>query len=360
MQIERFVLIVAAATVLLASQGCVIHQNRAVPMAGSAGPVARKSTDRALPVPGTTSPQLRAMIAAGPSPIWNTHPRTADEWRNWIQQRADVTTRGLPALREKLGVSVEAGVIAGVKVFTMMPRQIPPENARRVLVHVHGGGYVLNPGESGTGEAILMAGLGQYKMVSIDYRMPPDHPYPAAMDDAMAVYREVLKTTDPRRVAVFGTSTGGGMALAMVLRAKREGLPLPAALAPGTPWTDMTKTGDSYFTNERVDNVLVSYDGWLGDAAALYANGHDLKNPQLSPIYGDVASLPPTLLTTGTRDLFLSNTARMHRKLRDAGVVADLVVFEGMSHAQYLFNADALETRQHFTDLRAFFDRHLG
>lgn len=77
-------------------------------------------------------------------------------------------------------------------------------------------------------------------------------------------------------------------------------------------------------------------------------------------MYGDLAGFPPTLLTTGTRDLFLSNTVRVHRKLRDAGVVADLVVFEGMSHAQYMFNADAQETRQHFADLRTFFDRHLA
>ncbi|MBV8755576.1 MAG: alpha/beta hydrolase fold domain-containing protein [Hyphomicrobiales bacterium] len=108
-----------------------------------------------------------------------------------------------------------------------------------------------------TREAILMAGYGRMKVVSIDYHMPPDAPYPAAMDDAMAVWREVVKSNDPKKLAIFGTSTGGGMTLAMVLRAKTEGLPLPAATAPGTPWSDMTKTGDSFFTNEMVDNVIV-------------------------------------------------------------------------------------------------------
>ena len=118
-----------------------------------------------------------------------------------------------------------------------------------------------------------MAGFGKFKVISIDYRMPPDFPYPAAMDDAMAVWKEVVKTNDPKKMAIFGTSTGGGMTLAMVLRAKKEGLPLPAATAPGTPWSDMTKTGDTFFTNEKIDNILVSNDGWLGDAAKLYANG---------------------------------------------------------------------------------------
>jgi acetyl esterase/lipase len=205
-----------------------------------------------------------------------------------------------------------------------------------------------------------MAGYGRFKINSIDYRMPPDFPYPAAMDDAMAVWKEVVKAHDPRNMAIFGTSTGGGMTLAMVLRAKNEGLPLPAAAAPGTPWSDMTKSGDTFFTNEMLDNVLVSNDGWLGDAALLYANGHDLKDPMLSPIYGDFQGFPPTILTSGTRDLFLSNTVRVHRKLRAAGVDAELHVFEGQSHGQYARDPYAAETKEHFAELARFFDQHLG
>ena len=102
---------------------------------------------------------------------------------------------------------------------------------------MHGGGYVLFPGESGTREAILMAGYGKFKVISIDYRMPPDFPYPAAMDDAMAVWKEVVKTSDPKKMAIFGTSTGGGMTLAMVLRAKKKAChfrprPRPARRGP--------------------------------------------------------------------------------------------------------------------------------
>ena len=169
-----------------------------------------------------------------------------------------------------------------------------------------------------------------------------------------------MKTTNPRNIAIFGTSTGGGMTLAMVLRAKKEGLPLPGATAPGTPWSDMTKTGDTFFTNEMVDNVLVSNDGWLGDAAKLYAGGTDLKDPQLSPVYGDYAGFPPTILTSGTRDLFLSLTVRVHRKLRQAGVEASLQVFEGLSHAQYTINPNAPETREAFEEIARFFDAHMA
>jgi acetyl esterase/lipase len=180
------------------------------------------------------------------------------------------------------------------------------------------------------------------------------------MDDAMAVWKELVKTNAPRNMAVFGTSTGGAMTLALVLRAKAEGVPLPGAIAPGTPWSDIAKIGDTYETNEWIDNILVTWDGWLGRAARLYAAGTDLKDPQLSPIYGDFTGFPPAILTTGTRDLFLSNTVRTHRKLRRAGVEAELNVYEGQSHAQYGLNPDAPETKEAFTDIARFFDRHLG
>jgi acetyl esterase/lipase len=321
---------------------------------------ARQIPAREIPVPDTASPQLQGLIAAPFSPTWNTHPKSPQEWKAFVEARAQLALKGLPALREKMNVTYQSSVVAGVQVFTVTPKEISAANRNRLLLHVHGGGYVLNPGEAGLGEAILMAGHGRVKVISVDYRMPPDFPYPAAMDDAMAVYRELLKTVDAKRIGIFGTSTGGGMTLAMVLRARAERLPLPGAIAPGTPWSDMTKTGDSYFTNDMIDNVLVSNEGWLGDAAKVYANGHDLKDPMLSPIYGDLRGFPPTILSTGTRDLFLSNTVRVHRKLRQAGVVSDLHVFEGMSHAQYLFVPDAPESKEHFAEISAFFDRHLS
>jgi acetyl esterase/lipase len=205
-----------------------------------------------------------------------------------------------------------------------------------------------------------MAGLEGYKVISVDYRMPPDFPYPAPMDDATAVWRELVKTNNPRNMAVFGTSTGGAMTLALVLRAKAEKLPLPAAIAPGTPWSDIGKVGDTYATNEWLDNVLVTWDGFLGRAALLYANGQDLKNPIISPIYGDFSGFPPAILTSGTRDLFLSNTVRTHRKLRRAGVVAELHVYEGGSHGSYGRDPDIPETKEAFGEISAFFDRYLG
>jgi epsilon-lactone hydrolase len=138
----------------------------------------------------------------------------------------------------------------------------------------------------------------------------------------------------PANLAIFGSSAGGALTLSMVQRAMQENLPLPAAIAPGTPMSDLTGRGDSFATNALLDNVLI--DGASSAArAALYADVGDLNDPLLSPIYGDVHGFPPTILTTGTRDLLLSSTVRMHRKLHLAGVEAVIQVFEGMAHAQY-------------------------
>lgn len=314
---------------------------------------------RSFPVPQTVSPELQSLIAAEPWPFWNYRPTTAQEWKAWADQLAVSGSQGLPKLREQMGVTMTAGRIGGVPVFTLSPQSIPVGDSDKVLLHFHGGGYVLNHGESGTQEAILMAALGGFKVISVDYRMAPEHPYPAAIDDAVAVYKELIKTTAPEKIGVFGTSTGGSMTLILALRAKDEGLPLPAALAAGTPWTDLAKTGDTYFTHEGLDNIIYSYDGWIRGAVDIYTNGHDLKDPMLSPVYGDVSGFPPTILTSGTRDIFLSNTVRMHLKLREAGVIADLIVFEGMSHAQYHFLPDAPETKFHFAQLAQFFRSHL-
>ena len=204
-----------------------------------------------------------------------------------------------------------------------------------------------------------MAGIGQYKVISVDYRMPPEAYFPAALDDAVTVYREMIKTTKPSQIAVFGTSAGGALTLETMLRLKALKLPMPGAIGVGTPMADATKTGDSFYTNEGIDNVLVSRDGFCDADTRLYAHGHDLADPLLSPVNGDLHGFPPAILTTGTRDLLLSNTVRTHRKLRRAGVDAALQVFEGLSHAQYTVSADPPETREAFEEIARFFDKHM-
>ena len=314
---------------------------------------------RAVPVPTTVSPEMRMLIAARPRPFSTTRPKTIEEWKSLADPLAAATIGGLPGLCKRLRVNFHETTLDGVRAFAVTPEDIAPQNLNRLLIHLHGGCYVLNPGEAGLPEAILMAGFGQFKVLSVDYRMPPDAYFPAALDDVVTAWKAASNIENPKRMAVFGTSAGGALTLALILRAKQDGLALPAAIAPGTPMSDATKTGDTFTTNELLDNVLVSRDGFCDAATIFYANGHDLGDPLISPVYGDLGGFPPTILTSGTRDLLLSNTVRIHRKLRQSGVEAALHVYEGQSHAQYLFNDTAPETREAFEEIAAFFHQHL-
>jgi epsilon-lactone hydrolase len=344
----------------LSAAGVAIALAVSTSSAAAQTPPPREVPARTIPVPETVSPQMQKLIAAPLTPTWNVIPTTPEGWKAQVNAVTVATLQALPALREALHVKVEPTTIDGVKVYTATPETIPPENRNRLLVHVHGGCFVSFPGESGTVEAVYMAGFGRFKIISVDYRMPPDHPYPAALDDAMTVWRAAVKMADPKNMAILGSSAGGALTLSMIHRAKRDNLPLPAAIAPGTPMSDLTGSGDTFRTNAMLDNVLVAYGANCDQRAALYTNGHDIKDPMISPLFGDMHGFPPTILTSGTRDLLLSNTVRVHRKLRQAGVEAVLQVFEGQSHAQYYRDVNAPETKEAFEEIASFFDKHLG
>jgi epsilon-lactone hydrolase len=315
---------------------------------------------RAVPVPSDVSPQMAKIIGLPLRTGWDVLPKTGEEWKPVADAGAAGTIKNVPGMMERLHVKVEKTVIDGVRAFVVTPDEIPPDNRNRLLIHVHGGCYVLNPGEAALPEALFMAGFGHFKVIAVDYRMPPEAYFPAALDDGLTVYKNAIKTTDPKNVAIFGSSAGGALTLEMILKAKQDGVALPGAIAPGTPMSDTTKVGDTFVTHAMLDNVLVSPDGFCDAGTKVYANGHDLRDPLLSPIYGDMHGFPPAILTSGTRDLLLSNTVRVHRKLREAGVDAMLQVFEGQSHAQYYRDDTSPEAKEAFEEIAGFFDKHLG
>jgi epsilon-lactone hydrolase len=319
----------------------------------------RTIPSRVLPVPDSISPALQKLIGQTPKSPPKI-PKSTKEWEALLAPPQGLSEK-LAELREKFGVTVVPQVIGGVRCYVVTPKVVKPSNRNRLLLGLHSGGWVFAAGEAGTGESMVMASLIGYKAIAVDYRMLPDHPFPAAMDDTMAVWKEVIRLADPGNIAVFGSSVGGSMVLSLIQRARKEGLPLPGAVMSGTPWSDLSKTGDSYYTNDGVDGGL-TYDGFWEAMAKLYANGRELKDPLLSPIYGDFTGFPPTFLVTGTRDLFLSNTVRVQRKLLQAGVPTQLEVEEGQPHMAYLGAAvmDAPEGAELYSDIARFFDVHLG
>ena len=315
-----------------------------------------------IPVPTDVSPQLQAVIAKPLTPGWNMPPTTAEGWKQYSDKLGVAVAAQAEAMAQRLHVKIQPATIDGVKVYRLTPAHIPASNAHRLLIHVHGGCYVLGGGEAALPEALLMAGMSHIEVISVDYRMPPTAYFPAALDDAMTVYKAELKTTNPQDIGVFGRSAGGALTLEMMLTAKQDHLPMPGALGVNSPMADLVDQGDTAQTNALVDNNLVSPSptGFCQAAAIFYAHGHDLSDPMLSPLNGDFHGFPPTILATGTRDLMESNTVRTHQKLLLSGVHAELLDFEGMSHVQYAIDDRIPEDREAFAEEGAFMNKHLG
>ena len=317
---------------------------------------------RTLPPPDGASDVLYKSISntLQPDPaVMQIEPQSEAEWQAVIAQLDEGKVDNARALSDQLSVSVENGEIEGVNVYHLTPAQVDPEHEDHLFVYVHCGAFVLNGGEAGLPEAILIAHRAKMRVLSIDYRMPPRYPAPAGRDDVVTVYGHLLKQRSAQSMALGGSSGGGNLIMGMVQHLIEQDIDVPGALYLGTPGADMSKTGDTYFLNDGVDRLLVTYDGLVEAAVRLYANGRDLKHPLVSPLYGDFHGFPPTLLVTGTRDLLLSNTARTHIKLRQAGVVADIFVYEGMSHVDYAVEATSPESQHAYAELNAFLSQHL-
>lgn len=313
---------------------------------------------RIIPVPRHLSLEAQQWLAMPRlQPIDYPPLDDKDAWRRFIEERNQAT--GFFAdmmLAQSAGkADVRTEVLAGVTVHIGTPLQLPSAHRQRLQISVHGGALVYMAGRYAMAEAARNAAQSECEAWSVDYRVPPDHPYPAAVDDVIAVYREALKTRHPGDIVMSGASAGGCIVAAALLKARDQGLPLPGALILLTPECDLTESGDTFHVLGQVDNILPRS---LPVEIALYANGHDLTHSYLSPLFGDFTpGFPPTLIQSGTRDLFLSNSVRMHRALRNAGIEAELHIWEAAPHGGF---PTAPEGREVNRELRCFMDKHLG
>jgi monoterpene epsilon-lactone hydrolase len=289
-------------------------------------------TNRKMPLPVSISPVARASLeASAAQPMGAAVSLALDDAEGWAAQAQFVDAMLLAMMRpEGMGdmPEIDLGGAAAHQIDVAQPKY----GAKRGF-YLHGGGLTFGAGQAGAWMAKRQADTIGLPMVSIDYRMPPAFPYPAGLDDCMAAYRAAIATTRPEDIVIMGASAGGQLAAAMVLRARDEGLPMPGGLVLMTPEVDLTESGDSFTVLLGVDPVLTQS---LMPANLLYAGGADLAHPYLSPLFGDFSKgFPRTFLQGGTRDLFLSNSVRMHRALRQHGLPAELHVFEGMPHGGF-------------------------
>ena len=273
-----------------------------------------------------------------------------------VTLRADAREPNIPASRRSTdlmersfrlarGVSVVADTVAGVPVRRFSSGGHTPG----VVLHLHGGAYYCGSSRMGRRYSRIVADGGP-DMVSVDYRLAPEHPYPAGLDDAFAVYAALCG----QPIVITGDSAGGGLALALTQRVRDAGLPMPVGLAPIFPWADLTQSGESYAANAGRDMLTKAGLDW---AAGLYIAGGDPLTPGISPLFGVFDDFPPTFITVGTGDSLLDDARRVTAALRAAGVEVTLREIPGALHGFAVLPVP--EARDAIRDIAAFIRRRL-
>ena len=311
---------------------------------------------RDITVPSTVSAQARAVLANPPAERFE-FPALDDPkaWRTMIAARDGAIAAMMAGRTAAAPVTVANRDLADCRVYEITPAGLD-DGDERVYLDIHGGGFIWGGGELCAAMAAGTATRMAARVWAVDYRMPPDHPFPAALDDCLAAYRALLGERPPERIVIGGASAGANLAAALILRARDEGLPLPAAVVLMTPAADLTEAGDSHQTNLGLDPLI---PGSARQSFLLYAAGRDLSHPYLSPLNGDFTKgFPPAILTTGTRDMLLSDTVLLHRALRRAGIPAELHVTEAGGHGGFLGMAP--EDQEILGEVRRFVDTHWG
>jgi monoterpene epsilon-lactone hydrolase len=299
------------------------------------------------PPPETLSPEARAHLAAMAA-AGVTQTVDVPQMRQFTEQIQALVGA---EQRKAHDVSVADDVIAGVPV-RRIARGSGEVDRRRILLNLHGGGFATDSGS--LTENIPIAALSGIEVVAVLYRFAPEHPFPAAVDDALAVYRALLTDHDPRDIGVYGTSAGAVIGPQLMMRLRAESLPLPGALGVFSGEPDLAGTADSL----RIFAGAVEFEALVG-AKQAYVGAADPRDPMLSPIYGDLADFPPTLCLASGRDILLSGTVNFCRALTGAGVPAELVIFDALPHAFWSVML-APESDEAFRCMSAFLAKHVG
>lgn len=248
------------------------------------------------------------------------------------------------------GTLVKRIDLDGVKAVSVATAE---SRSDRHVLYLHGGGHVAGKPALYRDFIWRLAAATRAVAVIVDHRLAPEHPYPASLDDVVNAYRALLaQGADPRRMAVMGESSGGGLMLAMLLRLRDDGTPLPAAAVALSPWTDLALTGNSLKLNAKADPMIRSEEA--PRLASQYLAGTDPRAPYASPLYGDPAGLPPTLIQVGSDEVLLDDSVRMAERMRAAGCEVELEIWPRMPHAWHVWARMMPEARAAIERIGAF------
>ncbi len=271
------------------------------------------------------------------------------------QRRAafEAVTTFFPVPQDVKAEPVDAGGIPAEWIAA------PGAHAERVIYYLHGGGYAI--GSINTHRQMIshLSRSSGARALAIDYRLSPEHPFPAAVQDATTAYRWLLSTgVDPARIVIAGDSAGGGLTVATLVALRDAGDPLPAAAVCISPWVDMEGIGDSMTTKAEADPMITHED--ILEGAQAYLNGAGSRTPLAAPLYADLKELPPLLIHVGTAEVLLDDSTRLAERARSADVDVTLEAWDDMIHVFQFFASMLPEAQQAIDRIGAFIRQHTG
>lgn len=270
-----------------------------------------------------------------------------------LREASVVRARGVPLPEGTRCETVDAG---GVQCEWI---DVPQARSDRVFVFIHGGAYFRGSVATSRATAAAIGAATRARTLSIDYRLAPEHVFPAAVDDCLSAYRWLLDSGfESARIAVGGISAGGGLTLALMLGARERGWALPGAAVLLSAWTDLTQSGASFETNADTDPSVSKM--YLDRFAAMYLAGTDPREPLASPLYGSLFGLPPMLAQVGSIETMLDDSTALAERAEAAGVDVTLECWEGVFHAWHESAHVLPEARQAIERIGEFFAEHVG
>jgi len=316
-----------------------------------------------LAIPSTISEEAKTMLGN-----WTIEGRNAGAnlpkhdapFSVWKERQLEFQIEAEKPLAKLLEVyqpNVETIFLNGIRAIDIKPKNYQESN--KVIIYIHGGGFVFYPADVTLLSSVPLADTSNLRIIAIDYTLAPQAKFHQIIDEVITAYKALLKTYKAEHIAIYGDSAGGTITVASILKMRDLKINLPSSVVLWSAWLDLNEIGDSYQTLKDTDPTLI-YKGFLENCAEAYAPKSEWTNPYVSPVYGDYSkNFPPTLIQVGSKEIFLSNSLRMYRQLKENNKDVELDVYEGMWHV-WQGHYDIPESKIAVKNTKNFIYKHLG
>lgn len=322
-----------------------------------------KDIPKSIHIPDTISEEAKTLLNSFSIQDRNAGanlPKANAPLEDWEQRQKEFemdAEKSIPKIIELYKPTVNTIFLDGVRAIDIRPKD--HQEVEKVIIYIHGGAFAFYPADVTLLSSIPLADTSGIRIITIDYTLAPQAKFDQILAEVLQAYKVVLEEYKAENIAIYGDSAGGSIAAGAILKMRDLNINLPSSVTLWSAWLDVDEIGDTYFTLKESDPNLV-YKGFLENCAEAYAPRNEWKNPYVSPVYGDYKKeFPPTLIQVGSKEIFLSNSIRMYRQLKENNKEVELDVYEGMGHV-WQGHYEIPESKMAVNNTKNFIFKHFG